>query len=201
MWKIVSAHHGQGSAGEHEVSHPQCEAFADAARRVVRSILIHRQLLGLPEGRRPYFAMEPTDKCSIFLTQQRWRPFAYRMTATKLHMLRHLHERDGYCVAKQHLNCGRRHRSQVEWAELPHLRQTQVSSLTRSELYAALPRSDLLEHGFGPHHRHFQSDCRYMLRTRGSTTARSQTASSLQPGTEVTLTRVAPLACICGCNM
>lgn len=37
-----------------------------------------------------------------------------------------------------------------------------------------------------------------MSRTRGRTTAKSQTDSSLQPATEVMLTKVAPLACMSG---
>jgi hypothetical protein len=37
-----------------------------------------------------------------------------------------------------------------------------------------------------------------MSRTRGSTTAKSQTDSSLQPATEVMLTKVAPLAYVSG---
>ena len=41
------AYHGKGSTGEHEVDHPQREPLADAARWMVCSILVPRQLLGL----------------------------------------------------------------------------------------------------------------------------------------------------------
>ena len=127
--------HMKTEALSKQSTHPQREALANAARRVIHCILVPRQLLGL-QMIQNMSVRSPHAEGVVYMQFTRLSTAGYMVGCIQnplvctgqtpslsmpACMLARLHEGDGNGVAKQHLDGRRRDGCQVEGAQLPHL--------------------------------------------------------------------------------